>query len=102
VNDYNVLTGAMSATVAWCSAARAKQLKIGDSIAIQPADGSKPFAALVSSTKQVDSRLRLELIINSRVAARLNYGQTLRVFMPGTGPELPTGKSGIPDLSKLK
>jgi hypothetical protein len=100
VNDFNVLTGAMSATVAWCSAARAKHLKVGESVAIVPADGSKPFAALLSSTKPVDSRMRLELIINSRVAARLNYGQTLRVFMPGTGPELPTGKSGVPDLSK--
>jgi hypothetical protein len=102
INDFNVLTGALTVSVAWCNAARAKQLKVGETIVIQPADGSKAFASMVSSIKTVDSRTRLELIVNSRVASRLNYGQVLRVFMPGSGPEIPTGKLGVPDLSKLK
>ena len=100
VTDFDPLTGACAVTVAWSSAGRARQLKPGDSIAITPLDGSKNFAAAVSSVQGVDSRSRLNLVINSRVAARLSVGQHLRVWMPGTGPELPTGKSGIPDLSK--
>jgi hypothetical protein len=38
--------------------------------------------------------------VNARVASRLGYGQVLRLFMPGTGPELPTGRTGIPLPSK--
>ena len=100
VNDYNPLTGALSVTVAWCGQARAKELKPGEALALQPADGSGSFAAAVCSLQAVDSRERLELATNSRVVVRLNYGQTLRVFMPGTGPALPTGRSGIPDFQK--
>ena len=100
VNDFDPLTGACAITIAWSSANRAKQFKPGDSLAISPVDGAKNFAAAVSSIQGVDSRTRLNLVINSRVAARLSYGQYLRVWIPGTGPELPTGKSGIPDLSK--
>ena len=100
VTDFNPLTGALSVTVVWSGQTRAKQLKPGDAIALQPADGSALFAAAVCSLQPVDSRIRLELVTNSRVVVRLSYGQTLRVFMPGTGPELPTGRAGIPDLSK--
>lgn len=100
VTDFDPLTGACAVTVAWSSANRARALKPGAEIAITPVDGSKNFAAAVSSVQGIDSRTRLNLVINSRVAARLSVGQYLRVWMPGTGPELPTGKSGIPDLSK--
>ena len=100
VNDFDPLTGACAITVAWSSANRAKQFKPGDSLAISPVDGGKNFAAAVSSIQTVDSRTRLNLVINSRVAAHLSYGQYVRVWIPGNGPELPTGKSGIPDLNK--
>jgi len=100
VTDFETLSGALSVTVAWSSAGRARQLKAGDEIVIQPVDGTKTFAALVCSKKDVDSRCRLELAVRSHVVGRLAYGQLLRVFMPGSGPALPTGKLGIPDLTK--
>jgi hypothetical protein len=58
------------------------------------------FAAAISEIQEVDTRARLKLVINARVAARLSYGQPLRLFMPGTGPELPSGRSGIPVFAK--
>ena len=100
VTDVDVLTGGMTVTVAWSSAARAKTLKPGQALAIQPGDGAKVFAAAVCDVQAVDSRARLLLLVNSRVASRLGYGQLLRLFMPGTGPDLPTGRTGIPASSK--
>ncbi len=96
VTDVEVLSGALTVTVAWSSAARAKTLKPGQAVAIQPADGSKAFAAAISDIQAVDARARLQLVVNSRVASRLGCGQLLRLFMPGTGPELPSGHLGIP------
>jgi len=75
---------------------RAGELKTGDEIKIAPADGSAPFAGAIYEIKSPDSRKRLELLVNSRAAARLKYGEPLRVFMPGTGGPLPEGRSGIP------
>lgn len=98
VNDLEVLTGALTATVAWSSAARAKEFKSGDVVTVTPADGTKPFGAAVSSSQAVDSRQRLQLVINARVASRLSYGQSLRVFLPGKGPPLPNGRSGVPEV----
>lgn len=100
VTDVNVLTGALTVTVAWSSAARAKSLKPGEVVAIQPTDGTKTFAAAISEIQDVDQRTRLQVIVNSRVASRLAYGQTLRLFVPGTGPEIPTGRVGVPELKK--
>jgi hypothetical protein len=102
VTDYDVLTGAVSVTVAWSSAARAKSLKPGQAVAIQPGDGSKPFAAAISDIQGIDSRARLQLVANSRVVSRLSYGQVFRLFMPGTGPELPTGHTGLPVFNNKK
>jgi hypothetical protein len=100
VTDVDVLTGALTITVPWSSAERAKSLKPGQDVAIQPADGSKAFAAAICEVKAIDSRARLALVVNSRVASRLGYGQICRLFMPGTGPELPTGHTGIPVFNK--
>lgn len=97
VNDLEVLSGALTATVAWSSSARAKDLKPGDVVAVTPADGTKPFGAAVAALQSVDSRQRLQLVINARVASRLIYGQSLRIFLPGTGPAVPTGRSGVPE-----
>ncbi len=100
VTDVDVLTGALTATVAWSGAARAKTLKPGQVIALQPTDGTKPFAAAIAAIQDVDTRARLQLVINARVASRLAYGQRLRLFMPGTGPEIPSGRSGVPEAKK--
>ena len=97
VNDLEVLSGSLTASVAWSSAARAKELKSGDLVTVTPMDGTKPFGAAISSSQAVDSRQRLQMVINARVASRLAYGQSLRVFLPGTGPTLPTGRSGVPE-----
>ena len=96
VTDLEVLSGSLTVTVAWNSAARARVLVAGQVVAITPTDGSKPFAGAIVATRSVDSRQRLELAINSRVAARLAYGQPLRLFLPGAGPEVPAGRSGVP------
>jgi hypothetical protein len=64
-------------------------------LAVVPS-GGKPFAAAVCSIQGVDSRQRVQLAINARVAARLTPGQTLRIFLPGTGPEIPEGRAGLP------
>jgi hypothetical protein len=97
VNDIEVLTGSLTISVAWSGADRAKTLKPGDVIALTPTDGSHAFAGAVVSNERVDSRQKFRLAINSRVASRLGIGQSLRLFMPGTGPEIPTGKSGVPE-----
>lgn len=96
VNDVEVLTGSLTATVAWSSAARAKQFKPGDMVAVTPVDGTGSFGAAIISTQPVDSRQRLQLVINARVASRLSLGQSLRIFLPGNGPDVPTGKAGVP------
>ncbi len=98
VTDYEVLSGAVTITVAWSSAARARTLKPGQAVALKPADGSKLFAAAISDIQGVDTRARLQLVVNARVVSRLAYGELVRLFMPGTGPELPQGKTGIPHL----
>jgi hypothetical protein len=99
VTDVDVLTGGLTLTIAWSSAARAKTLKPGEVVAIQPT-GGKPFAAAISALQDVDTRARLLTVINSRVASGLAYGQNLRLFKPGTGPEIPTGKLGVPELKR--
>jgi hypothetical protein len=96
VNDVEVLAGSLLATVAWSASARAKQdLKPGMTLAVVPA-GGKAFAAAVCSIQQVDTRQRVQLAINARVAARLTPGESLRIFLPETGPEIPQGPAGIP------
>jgi len=100
INDLEPTTGSVVLSVAWSGADRAKSLKPGDAITLSPTDGSKPFAALVSEVQGVDTRQRLQLIANARVVSRLTYGQPLRLFLPGTGPALPTGRAGLPDLSR--
>ncbi|HET6252246.1 MAG TPA: hypothetical protein VFE47_31460 [Tepidisphaeraceae bacterium] len=96
VNDIEVISGSLLATVAWSGAERAASLKPGDLVTFTPTDGSAAFAAAIASSEHVDSRIRLHLAINARVAARLSIGQSLRLFLPGAGPQTPTGKSGVP------
>jgi hypothetical protein len=98
VNDLEPLSGSLVISVAWSGSERAKELKPGTVVSVVPARGGKPFAAAVSSIQAKDVRQRLQLVVNARVASRLWYGDPLRVFLPGTGPELPTGKSGVPSL----
>jgi hypothetical protein len=96
VSDVEVLAGSLLATVAWSGSARAKSdLKPGMALAVEPA-GGKAFAAAVCSVQAVDTRQRVQFAINARVAARLAPGQALRIFLPGTGPELPQGRAGLP------
>jgi hypothetical protein len=100
VTDFDVLTGALSITVAWSGAERAKSLTPGTVVAVQPTVGTKAFAAAIREVRAIDQRARLELVVNARVASRLSYGQTLRLFMPGTGPALPSGRLGVPESKK--
>lgn len=97
VTDVEVLSGSLTATVAWSSAARARELKPGDVVTVTPVDDTKPFAAAVAASLPVDSRQRLQFVINARVAGRLAPGQSLRIFLPGTGPAVPTGRAGVPE-----
>jgi len=100
VTDVEVIAGSLVATVAWSGADRAKKdLAAGATVAVVPA-GGKPFAAAVCSLQGVDSRQRLQLAINARVASRLAVGQSLRVFLPGTGPAIPEGRAGLPTPAK--
>lgn len=96
VLDLEPMSGALTVMINRNNVKRAGELKPGDEIKIVPADGSAPFAAAIYDVKSVDSRKRLELLANARAAARMSYGKEVRVFMPGTGGELPTGRSGIP------
>jgi hypothetical protein len=96
VTDVEVLNGSLQATVAWSGSERAKkELKVGAAVTIVP-DGGKAFAGAVCSVQGVDSRQRVQFVINSRVAARLTPGQSLKIFVPGTGPAVPEGRAGIP------
>ncbi|MBV8878601.1 MAG: hypothetical protein JO332_01435 [Planctomycetaceae bacterium] len=100
VTDVEVLNGSLQATVAWSGSERAKKdLKVGAAVTIVP-DGGKPFAGAVCSVQGVDSRQRVQFAINSRVAARLAPGQSLKIFLPGTGPAIPEGRAGIPAAKK--
>jgi hypothetical protein len=99
VNDIEILTGSLTISVAWSGADRAKTLKPGDVLALAPSDGSHAFAGAVVSNERTDSRQHLRLAINARVASRLGIGQSLRLFLPGTGPEIPKGKSGVPEAA---
>jgi hypothetical protein len=100
VTDFDVLTGATTLTVPWSSAARAKQLAPGAVLVVQPTDGGKAFAAALAGLQEVEQRERLQVVVNARVASRLGYGQTLRIFVPGTGPAVPTGHLGVPETGK--
>src|SRR5205807_2612345 len=81
VTDVEVLAGSLQATVAWSGSERAKKgLKPGLTLAVVPS-GGKPFAAAVCSVQGVDARQRVQFVINSRVAARLAPGQSLRIFL---------------------
>jgi len=100
VSDVEVLAGSLLATVAWSASARAKNdLKPGMTLAVVPS-GGKPFAAALCSIQAVDTRQRLQFAINARVAARLAPGQSLRIFLPETGPEIPQGRAGLPQPKK--
>ncbi len=96
VTDVEVLSGSLQATVAWSASERAKKdLKVGATVTILP-EGGKAFAGAVCSLQGVDSRQRVQFVVNARVAARLAPGQSLRIFLPGTGPAVPEGRAGIP------
>ncbi|HLY09851.1 MAG TPA: hypothetical protein VKW04_11150 [Planctomycetota bacterium] len=100
VTDVEVLSGSLQATVAWSGSERAKKdLKVGQTVTIVP-DGGKAFAGAVCSLQGVDSRERVQFAINARVAARLSPGQSLRIFLPGTGPAVPEGRAGVPAPKK--
>ena len=97
VNDVEPISGLLVVSVAWSGSERAKELKPGNVVTLLPADGSKPFAAAVHSLQPVDTRQRIEFVVNARVASRLTLGQSLRVFLPNTGPAVPTGRAGLPN-----
>jgi len=100
VTDVEVLSGSLQATVAWSASERAKKdLKVGAAVTIVP-DGGKAFAGAVCSVQGVDSRQRVQFVVNARVAARLSPGQSLKIFLPGTGPAVPEGRAGIPAPKK--
>ncbi len=100
VTDVEVLSGSLQATVAWSGSERAKKdLKPGATVTIVP-EGGKPFAGAVCSVQPVDSRQRVQFFVNARVAARLAPGQTLKIFLPGTGPAVPEGRAGVPTPKK--
>lgn len=100
VTDVEVLTGSLLATVAWSGSERAKKdLKPGLTLTVAPM-GGKPFAAAVCSIQGVDSRQRVQFAINARVANRLAPGQSLRIYLPGTGPAVPEGRAGLPTPKK--
>jgi len=100
VTDVEVLSGAVQVTVAWSASDRAKKdLKPGATVAVVPSEG-KPFAAAVCSLQAVDSRQRASMAISAWVAGRLAPGQSLRIFLPGTGPEVPQGRAGVPAPKK--
>jgi Cu/Ag efflux protein CusF len=100
VTDVEVLNGSLQATVAWSGSERAKKtLQVGAVVTIVP-DGGKAFAGAVCSVQGQDSRQRVQFAINSRVAARLAPGQSLRIFIPGTGPAVPEGRAGLPTPKK--
>jgi hypothetical protein len=100
VTDVEVLSGSLQATVAWSASERARRdLKSGSTVTVVPLDGSA-FAAAVGSLEAVDTRQRVQLAINARVAARLSPGNSLRIFLAGTGPPLPEGRSGLPTQKK--
>jgi hypothetical protein len=100
VTDVEVLAGSLTATVAWSASERAKkELKPGLTLTVVPA-GGKPFAAAACSIQGIDSRQRVQFAINARVANRLSAGQSLRIFLPGTGPALPEGRAGLPTPKK--
>ena len=100
MTDVEVLNGSLQATVAWSGSERAKKdLKVGVTVTIVP-EGGKPFAGAVCSLQGVDARQRVQFYINSRVAARLTPGQSLKIFVPGTGPAVPEGRAGIPQPKK--
>ena len=96
VSDIETLTGSLVITVAWSGADRARELKPGALITVRSLDGSRPFAAAISSLQPIDSRQRIQLVVNARVASRLALGQSLRLFLPDSGPALPTGRAGVP------
>jgi len=100
VTDAEVLAGSLLATVAWSGSERAKKdLKPGLTLTVVPM-GGKPFAAAVCSIQGIDSRQRVQFAINARVANRLAPGQSLRIFLPGTGPTVPEGRAGLPTPKK--
>lgn len=96
VNDLEPTSGSLVVSVAWSGSERARDLKPGDVVALTPRTGGKPFGAAVSAVQGVDTRQRVQLVTNARVVSRLWYGDSLRLFMPGAGPEVPTGRSGVP------
>lgn len=100
INDLEPTSGSVVISVAWSGSDRAQSLKPGDTVTLSPTDGSKPFAALLGEMQSVDTRRRIQLIANARVVSRLTYGQSLRLFLPGTGPALPTGRAGLPNLAR--
>ncbi len=96
VGDTEPVSGSLVVFVAWSGAERAKELHPGDVVTVTPTDGTKPFAAAVNSLQPVDTRQRIQLVVNARVASRLALGQSLHLFLPGTGPTPPTGRAGVP------
>jgi hypothetical protein len=100
VNDVDVTAGGLTASVPWSSATRARALKPGDVVVMQASDGDAAFAGAVSSNAGAGTQRRLLLVVNGRAAARLAIGARLHLFMPGTGPALPTGRTGLPPPPK--
>ena len=96
VGDREPVTGAVVLNVYPAGTARVNDLKPGQAITITPADGANPFALVVSEVEgRGDRGVRLHGVARSYAAARLRVGQAVRAWLPGTGPKLPEGKSGV-------
>ncbi len=83
VNDVDVLTGAVHATVQWEAADEAKGIKPGSAVEVVRPNGKEPpkkFTAPVVENKPAGEREQLLLAADPAAAAALRVGDEVRVF----------------------
>jgi hypothetical protein len=98
INDFEPLSGALLVSFPWSGQERAAaELTPSTLVVMAPGDRGEPFGGLVSTSTKVDNRQRIQFIVNPRVAVRLSRGLPLKVFLPNTGPAMPTGRLGVPE-----
>lgn len=102
VGDREPVSGSVMLNIAPSGTPRVGELKPGSTVTVTPTDGAKPFAFWVSRVEveggRNDRGVRVYGVVRSYAAARLTVGQSVRLWVPGTGPQLPEGKSGLPVL----
>ena len=99
VNDVDPVKGQRGITLPKNAPDRAKALRVGDTVVLTAPEAGV-FAGRIRATETSDSRQRLLLFTSGFVTARLNLGQPLRLWSPGTGPALLDGKRGVPESTK--